>query len=131
MNPAHPNRRDFLFQTVGTLTGVALVPDLADALPRLQGPPLKVGLVGAGRQGRAIVAELQKIPQAELAAVCDTNPARVETASGRVKGAEGFADHRALLDRRADIGAIVVATPTHRHRVVVEDALAAGRHVYC
>jgi predicted dehydrogenase len=26
---------------------------------------------------------------------------------------------------------IVVATPTHLHREIVEDALAAGRHVYC
>jgi len=131
MSPAASNRRDFLVQTVGALTGVALVPDLAEALPRLQGPPLKVGLVGAGRQGRAIIAELQKLPEVELAAIGDVNPARVQSAVGRVKGAAGFADHRALLDARPDVTAIVVATPTHLHRTIVEDAIAAGRHVYC
>lgn len=131
MTPTHPDRRTFLAQTVGALTGIALLPDLADAVPRLQGPPRKVGLVGAGRQGRAIIAELQKMAAVELAAVCDTSPSRLETTLGRVKGAEGFADHRALLDTRADVEAVVVATPTHLHRAIVEDALKAGRHVYC
>jgi predicted dehydrogenase len=36
-----------------------------------------------------------------------------------------------MLDKRTDIEAIVVATPTHLHRAIVEDALGAGRHVYC
>ncbi len=131
MTILHPDRRTFLAQTVGALTGIALLPDLADAVPQLQGPPRKFGLIGAGRQGRAIVAELQKIPSVELAVVCDTSPSRLETALGRVKGAEGFADHRALLERRTDVEAVIVATPTHLHRVIVEEALKAGRHVYC
>ena len=33
-------------------------------------------------------------------------------------------DHRALLDASPDITAIIVATPTHLHRAIVEDAIA-------
>jgi predicted dehydrogenase len=125
------DRRTFLTRTVGALGITFLRPDLSELLPALQGPPIRLGLVGAGRQGRAIIAELQKIPQVEIAAICDTSASRLETAVGRVVGAEGFADHRDLLARRDDVPGIVIATPTHRHRQIVEDALAAGRHVYC
>lgn len=127
----NPDRRAFLVQTVGTLAGIALTPDLSPAAPRRQGPPRKLGLVGAGRQGRAIVAELQKIPAVEIAAVCDTVPSRLEAMAGRVRGAEPFAHARALLDARPDVEGVIVATPTHLHRAIVEDALSAGRHVYC
>jgi len=131
MSTAPQDRRTFLTRTMGAIGATFLLPDAADLLPVLQGPSIKVGIVGAGRQGRAIVTELQKIPQVEIAAICDVSASRLQTAVGRVAGAQGFADHKALLGTRADVSAIVVATPTHRHRAVVEDALAAGRHVYC
>ena len=120
-----------MVQTAGAAAAFALVPDLSAAALPVQDAPLRVGLVGAGRQGRAIVAEFQKLPGVELAAVCDTAPGRLESMVGRVKGAEGFPDHRALLDKRPEVTAVVVATPTHLHRAIVEDALGAGRHVYC
>jgi predicted dehydrogenase len=125
------DRRAFLTQTVGALAGVALLPHAPDTVLAWQGSPRKVGIVGAGRQGRAIVAELLKIPVAEIAAVCDVVPARLEAMKGRTKGAEGFADHRQLLEKRADVDVIIVATPTHLHRAIVTDALQAGRHVFC
>jgi predicted dehydrogenase len=129
INPS--DRRTFLSQAVGALAGVALLPRVSEAVPRWQGASRKVALVGCGRQGRAITAELLKIPIVEVAAVCDVVPSRLEGAIGRTKGAEGFADHRALLDKRSDIEAIIVATPTHLHRAIVVDALQAGRHVFC
>ncbi len=125
------SRRRFLIQTAGSLAGAILVPELDAMGPRRLRAPLKVGLIGSGRQGRAMVQELQQIPGAEVAAVCDISPARLRLIRERAPGAEGFADHRALLDRRADVTAILVATPTHLHREIVADALAAGRHVYC
>lgn len=131
MTIAHPDRRTFIAQTVGALTSIALLPDASYSAPRVQGPSRKVGLIGAGRQGRAIMTELQKIEGVELAAICDTAKGRLDNALGRVKGAEGFANHRALLEKRPDVEAVIVATPTHLHRAIVEDAIKAGRHVYC
>jgi len=131
MTTPSSNRRTFIRQTAGALAGLSLVPDAWEALPALQGPAVKAGLVGLGRQGRAIIAELQKIEQVEIAAVCDVAAPRLKSAAGLVRGAAAFDNHRALLDTRADVTAIVVATPTHLHRQIVEDCLAAGRHVYC
>lgn len=125
------DRRGFLRQTVGALAGIALLPDRIEALPTLQGPVITAGVIGLGRQGRAILTELQKITRVEVAALCDVSAPRLEAAVGRHKGVTGFPDHRALLDHRPEIAAIIVATPTHLHRKIVEDALAAGRHVYC
>ena len=126
----HPDRRTFLAQTVGALTGIALVPDLADAFPRPQGPPLSVGLVGSGRQGRAILAELQKLEPVRVAGICDVSATRLRVALDRIPGGKGFGDHRALLDL-SEVQAVIVATPTHLHREIVLDALQAGKHVYC
>ncbi len=126
-----PSRRRFLIQTAGSIAGAVLVPDLAAMGPRRLAAPAKIGLIGCGRQGRAIAQELARIAGAELAVICDTNAARLRTMGERAAGAEPFADHRALLERRADVTAIIVATPTHLHRAVVEAALSAGRHVYC
>ncbi|HEX6260137.1 MAG TPA: Gfo/Idh/MocA family oxidoreductase [Woeseiaceae bacterium] len=125
------DRRSFIVQTAGALAGLALVPDLAEALPVLQDTRLPVGVIGVGRQGRAILAELQKIEQVDIAALCDVSAPRLEAAAGRLKDVTTFPDHRALLDARADVTAVIVATPTHLHRRIVEDCLTAGRHVFC
>ena len=126
------NRRAFIGQTLGAFGGVALVPHAVDLLPFLSQPAtVKVGIVGAGRHGRAIITELQKIPQVEVAAICDRSESRTALAKQRAQAAATFSDHKVLLDQRPDVTVIVVATPTHLHRAIVEDALAAGRHVYC
>jgi predicted dehydrogenase len=66
-----------------------------------------------------------------VVAICDTDPRRLASAGRRAPGAAPFEDHRALLDKSRDVQAVIVATPTDRHRAVAVDALAAGHHVYC
>lgn len=128
----HPaNRRTFIRQTAGALAGLTIVPESWEALPVLQGPAVKIGVIGVGRQGRAIIAELQKIPQVEIAALCDVSAPRLGAAADQLKGVATFTDHRQLLDAQPGISALVVATPTHLHRAIVEDCVSARRHVYC
>jgi hypothetical protein len=45
--------------------------------------------------------------------------------------ARGFADPAALLREAPEVEAVFVATPTDRHREIVEACLAAGKHVFC
>lgn len=131
MKPPH-DRRAFITHTVGALAGLALVPDLADLLPRLsQATTTNVAVVGVGRHGRAILAELQKIPQVNVAAICDRLEGRLTLAKQRAASAAHFTDYKEMLASRPDITAVIVATPTHLHRAIVEDVIAAGRHVYC
>lgn len=127
----HPDRRAFLAQSAGSLAGAVLLPDLELAGPRRLPEPKLVGLVGVGRQGRAILAELAKIDGAKVAAICDPDPGHLKAGAERAIGAESFTDHRTMLEKRRDLDAVIVATPTHLHRPIVEDALQAGKHVYC
>lgn len=120
-------RRDFIVSTAG-LAAVAFAPTLL-AAPRAD-PPLGIAVIGAGRQGRAIMAELGKLEAAKIVAVADNDAGRLRSGLGRAAGAEGVEDYRVLLDRK-DVQAVIVATPTATHRAIVLDALAAGKHVYC
>ena len=54
------DRRAFLTHTMGALAGFAVLPAAHDLWPSLQATRVRVALVGAGRQGRAILTELQK-----------------------------------------------------------------------
>jgi predicted dehydrogenase len=125
-----PDRRTFVMHSAGTLAALALLPDIVFAEPEAHGEPLRIGVIGCGRHGRLILDEVQKLDAVAVTAVCDTVAARVQAASERVAGAAGFADHRTLLDARV-ADAVIVATPTHLHRAIVEDSLAAGLHVFC
>src|SRR5690349_3327065 len=111
-----PNRRDFLVQSAGALVAIPIIPDLAGSSIRrsFTGAPIQVAVIGAGRQGRAILGELQKMENVKIAAVCDIDESRMNSGVRRVPGAEGLRDHRAVLDKK-DIQAVVIATPTHQH----------------
>jgi predicted dehydrogenase len=124
------DRRSFMKQSGAAVAALALMPEISDAAPRADAP-LRTAVVGSGRQGRAILGELQKLDAARVVAICDTDARRLASAARRAPEAEQFADHRSLLERRPDVQAVMVATPTDRHRAIAEDALAAGRHVYC
>jgi len=124
-----PDRREFL-QTGAGGFAFALAPEWLAPPPRAS-EPLAIGLVGAGRQGRAILGELATLEACRVAAVCDSDGSRLESGARRVQGAQSFASHREMLEKLPALQAVVVATPTHLHRAIVEDALAAKKHVFC
>ncbi len=126
-----PNRREFLQQSAGMFAAIAIAPgqDILEVL-RLE-KPFRVGIVGAGRQGRAILGELQKIENLQIAAICDVVESRLSSGLRRAQGSQGFASHAEMLDKVKDLDAVIVATPTHLHRDIAVDSLEAGKHVYC
>ena len=130
------DRRQFIKRTASGVAAMAL-PAMAGVeirperlVPLRLRDPVTVGLIGAGRQGRAILGELAKFENVTVKGVCDVVEGRLRSGLRRARGAEGYADHRELLDK-AGVDAVVVATPTHKHRQVALDALGAGKHVYC
>jgi predicted dehydrogenase len=131
------NRRDFLkggsAATLMTmLGGVQLFAQTNAAPPEAAsvGPKVKIAVIGLGTWGREIVNTLARLPQADLAAICDTYPASVRRAASGAPGALQTEDYKTILDNK-DIKAVVVATPSHQHKDVVLAALKAGKHVYC
>ena len=135
-NPADFNRRDFLkgssLATLMSMLGaVELRPQSSTEEPKKPtGPKVKVGIIGLGLWGRDVLATLNRLPQAEIAAICDTYPAFVKRSAKNAPGAVTSEDYRAILDNK-DISAVIIATPTHKHKDVVIAALQAGKHVYC
>ncbi len=89
-----------------------------------------VAIIGMGRQGRAIAAELQKLGAA-IVAICDLDEPRLRSARRRVSDATPYADSDSLLTTEKGVEAVFIATPTHQHRAIAEAAVAAGKHVYC
>lgn len=124
------DRRTFL-KTTGALAAVSILPGLAFAADFEMSGELSVAIIGMGRQGRSIAGELQKIKGVKVVAICDVDPGRLKSGARRVAGVTTFEDHRKLLDGAKDVSAVFIATPTHAHRAIVEDALSAGKHVYC
>lgn len=129
MSTTDPERREFLKLSASAAAVVALS-EMLPAWQPAQGAGLRVGLVGCGRQGRAILGELAKIDGLKVAALCDTLESRLNSAKRRAGDIPTYASHTELLDKAKDVDAIIVATPSHLHRAVIIDALAAGKHVY-
>lgn len=126
------DRRSFLSHGAGLAGAIALAPALRAARVLAPGAePVEVAVIGAGKQGRAILGELVKFERVRVTAVCDTSDSRLKSGLRRVQGAAGYATHGELFAAHPALRAVFVATPTHLHREVVTDALAAGLSVFC
>ncbi len=123
------NRREFLVQAAGGLAAVSVLPELGFVRLPDRSAGLRVGVIGAGRQGRSILGELTKIEGATVAAVCDIDERRRSSGLRRSSGAEGFATVEEMLDS-GKVDAVAVATPTQTHDEVAKQCIDAGVHVY-
>ncbi|HXM55160.1 MAG TPA: Gfo/Idh/MocA family oxidoreductase, partial [Candidatus Dormibacteraeota bacterium] len=102
-------------------------PELPAASLRPPGDRVRVGVIGCGYWGPHLIRNLHDMADAELVAVSDRRPERLEYVATRYPGVQLFTDHRRLL--AGDVDAVVVATPIHTHHAVSRDALLAGKHV--
>ena len=91
---------------------------------------INVGVIGTGDRGTGLMSLLRQVPDMEVVACSDLLPFRLENALKMAPKAKGYADYKALLDRK-DVDAVLVAVPFGVHTQVVLDALDAGKHIYC
>ncbi len=93
---------------------------------------VRLGIVGVGSRGYALLLNLIEIENVEVVAVCDNyepNYKRaIETTGGKTKG---FFDHRKMMDEIKDLDAVIIATPLHEHAHITIDFLDADIHVFC
>jgi len=128
---AELDRRSFLAQAAGGLAAASIVPSLAPARALGFREPLRIGVVGIGRQGRLILGELSKFEEIRVVGVCDPDERRARSGERRARGSQAFGSLEEMLEALPEVEAIIVATPTHLHREPVERAIEAGKHVYC
>ena len=86
---------------------------------------LRVGVVGVGHIGSNHARIYSELPNAELGAILDIDPARADEIGGKYK-AKAVAS---LNEFAGMVDAASVATPTSAHFSIARDLLAQGKHL--
>ncbi len=92
--------------------------------------PIHIGVIGCGYWGPNHVRVLSQLKECQVVGLADSKPERLASLAERFPQVRGYLDYRELL-KEPGLDAVVIATPTKAHAVVVEDALRAGKHVLC
>jgi predicted dehydrogenase len=91
---------------------------------------IKLGLIGAGTVADyGHLPAIAASPAAELVIVADISRQNLRRAREKL-GVRGTLDYHKLLAME-QIEAVSICTPVDTHRQIAEDALAAGKHVFC
>jgi len=91
---------------------------------------ISLGVIGAGGRGWANTQALAKAG-AEVAALCDVDRNRLESAKRKYTQARTYTDFRELLTKEKGLDAVVVSTPDHTHAPASIMAMQQGLHCYC
>src|SRR5580693_5369698 len=95
---------------------------------------VRVACVGVRAQGRAHINHYAKMPNVQIAAVCDIDESILSARLDDIeklgkKRPTGYTDFRKVLDDKS-IDAVSIATPNHHHTLQTIWACQAGKDVY-
>jgi predicted dehydrogenase len=101
-----------------------------EALPKKESEPLRLGIIGCGARGEALIKSATKELNIEWRGVCEVNHKRRK--KGVAIAGTLAHDHKNYLDLldREDIDAVVIATPDHWHAKMAIEAAQRGKHIY-
>jgi myo-inositol 2-dehydrogenase/D-chiro-inositol 1-dehydrogenase len=92
---------------------------------------LKLGIIGAGRIGRLHARHLaDRIEEAELLAVSDVVRSAAEQCAADCRIPASGTSHRLIMDN-PEIQAVIICSSTDTHAPLIEEAAAAGKHIFC
>src|SRR5437867_3433098 len=123
-------RRDFL-KTTATASALGGVTFLARP-ERVFGANdrVRVAVCGLNGRGKDHLDAFSRVPNVEIAALCDVDDSILSKRRGEVRGSPStYKDVRRLLDDQS-IDAISIATPNHWHALIAIWACQAGKDVY-
>jgi len=126
-------RRTFLKALAGT-PALGLLAAAATTRGPVPGGPVRLGLIGAGGQGRALLNNVNP-GYGEVRALCDINPAqlpRADAVLGRkqLPKPRHYVEWRDMLEQE-DLDAVLIALPLWQHAEAAVGCLEAGKHVLC
>lgn len=90
---------------------------------------IRIGIIGSGGIAGAHVRGYKTMENVEIVGVADVIPGKAEEfiQAKELDGAQGFDDHRKLLE--LDLDGVSICTPNVAHHQTTVDALRAGKHV--
>lgn len=90
--------------------------------------PIRVAIVGCGRIADLHQLGYRDFPDAELAAICDTNKIVAKKRAKEWGVSKVYSDYHQVLEDK-DIDVVELLTPHHLHCPMTVEACAAGKHV--
>jgi len=139
-------RRAFLHGAAAAAATWPLLDTAVEAAEPKKAPAsdrLTLGFIGMGTMNRGHLGQFLGQKDVQVLAVCDVDTKRREAAKktveahygaalkkGTYKGCDAYNDFRDIL-KRADIDAVVIATPDHWHAIPVLEACKAKKDIYC
>ncbi len=142
--PTTASRRTFLAAS-GAVAGLAAVgrPSLARSAHAAGSDVIKIGLIGCGGRGSGAAANAMNAgPDVRLVAMADLFAERAQDSLQRLKKMKpeqvqvddahvfsGFYGYREVL--KSDVPVVLIACTSHFHPMILTEAIAAGKHVFC
>ncbi len=92
---------------------------------------VNIAVIGTGRMGSVHTRNLaRQIPEANLVAVCDIRLEVAQAIAAELGIKRVVRDYNELLADKS-IEAILIATTTDTHAVIMKDVARAGKHIFC
>ena len=89
---------------------------------------LRIGIVGCGKIADSHAAQIQRIRECELVAVCDAEPMMAQQLAERCGGCASYSDLERFLDHaRPDV--VHITTPPQSHLAIGLTCLERGTHI--
>jgi predicted dehydrogenase len=117
------HRRSFLLATAAAAAQAARGQTAAKS---------RTALIGTGNRGSYLLQGVLEQPDAEVVALCDIKPDRLDKAATTAKrdNPKTYTNWKEIIDRK-DVDVVYIATPPYLHSEMAVAALKAGKHVYC
>ena len=127
------NRRQFIASTAAGSFAFTFLPRHVLGAPDSPPPSqkLNIGCIGIGGQGGAVMKELAKFDNVNIAALCDVD---TKYAANNIKAYPGralYGAYRVMLEKEKGLDAVLIGTPDHWHAPISLAAMKLGKHVYC
>lgn len=90
---------------------------------------MKIGLIGAGLQGKRRAKALEHFGDAQLVIVADADQDRANLLAKKV-GCDATTEWEKAV-ARSDVEIVIVCTPPNLHTTISVEALRSGKHVLC
>jgi glutamyl-tRNA reductase len=91
----------------------------------------RVAVIGAGRIGRVHSGNLaRRVPRAVLVALSDVVGEVAQQCAEQLGVPTAVSDYREILGD-AGVDAVAICSSTDTHAQIIEDAAAAGKHIFC
>lgn len=92
---------------------------------------VRVGIIGAGRIGKIHVDNLQRLANAEVAAISDPFADEALAAWAAERGIGAVSKDAEEWMNDPSIDAVFICSPTDTHVPLIKRAAAAGKHIFC